>query len=124
MSGARCRTGVADRVEFPGFAPNWASRRADLFVLSSHHEGLCLVVLEAMQAGIPVAAPIIGGLHDYATEETVRVMADVQPRTIADVIVTARIAREGRSRVRANAAIMVEAALWRGCRSTRVSGGE
>ncbi len=78
LQGCRARAvekGVADRIEFPGFAPHWMRRRADLFVLCSRHEGLCLVVLEAMQAGIPVAAPVIGGLHDYANEETVRVLA-------------------------------------------------
>lgn len=101
--------GVADRVEFPGFSPNWSRRRADLFVLSSRHEGLCLVVLEAMQAGIPVAAPIIGGLHDYATDETVRVMPDVEPQTIADTIVAAMEDREGLLTLARNAASMVDA---------------
>jgi glycosyltransferase involved in cell wall biosynthesis len=101
--------GVADRVEFPGFAPNWARRRADLFVLSSRHEGLCLVVLEAMQAGIPVATPVIGGLHDYASDETVRVLPDVEPATIARAIETAMEDREGLLERARNAASMVDA---------------
>ena len=111
---AACRTraqelGVADRIEFPGFAPDWASRRADLFVLSSHHEGLCLVVLEAMQAGIPVAAPVIGGLQDYASDQTVQVISDVQPQTLADSIIVAMEDREALRSRAAAAARMVEA---------------
>jgi glycosyltransferase involved in cell wall biosynthesis len=101
--------GVAERIEFPGFAQDWARRGADLFVLSSRHEGLCLVVLEAMQAGIAVAAPMIGGLRDYATRDNVQVIANVEPQTIANAIAAAMDNRDGlRSRAEA-AARMVDA---------------
>lgn len=50
--------GVADRVVLPGFRrdpyPFYAS--ADLFVLSSDHEGLPTVMIEAMHAGLPVVS--------------------------------------------------------------------
>lgn len=68
------RLGIAERVRFPGFVSDWSRHPADLFVLTSGHEGLCIVVLEAMNAGIPVAAPLIGGLRDYAVPNLVRAM--------------------------------------------------
>jgi glycosyltransferase involved in cell wall biosynthesis len=81
--------GVANHVHFPGFVAGWWMRPADLFVLASKHEGLCLVVLEAMHAGIPVAAPLIGGLRDYDVPGVVHELASVEPPTIARTIATA-----------------------------------
>jgi len=80
------RLGICDRVSFPGFVPDWAQRPADLFVLASRHEGLCIVVLEAMRAGIPVAAQLIGGLRDYADAESIRVLEAADADAIAAAI--------------------------------------
>lgn len=48
--------GLGDRVAMPGYAPDVTAwlRRARLFVLSSRHEGLPAVVLEAMASECPV----------------------------------------------------------------------
>jgi len=50
------RLGVADRVEMPGHVdqPAGAFRAADVFVLSSDYEGLGVVVVEALAAGLPL----------------------------------------------------------------------
>jgi glycosyltransferase involved in cell wall biosynthesis len=50
--------GISDRVFFPGFDPNPYRyfSRASAFVLSSFHEGLAIVVVEALHAGVPVVA--------------------------------------------------------------------
>lgn len=50
--------GIADRVQFPGFAPDirgWLEA-ARVFLLTSHYEGYGAVILEALGAGRPVVA--------------------------------------------------------------------
>ena len=39
-------------------------KESDIFVMSSHYEGMPLSVAEAMAAGLPVVAPQIGGLNE------------------------------------------------------------
>jgi glycosyltransferase involved in cell wall biosynthesis len=50
--------GISDRVSMPGFildpSPYYAA--ADLFVLSSDYEGFASVLVEAMQAGLPIVS--------------------------------------------------------------------
>jgi glycosyltransferase involved in cell wall biosynthesis len=82
------RLGIGPCVHFAGFVQDWPQRPADLFVLASKHEGLCIVALEAMHAGIPVLAPLIGGLRDYADPDIMQVLPSLEPRTIAGAIVT------------------------------------
>ena len=65
LEGAARRAGVEDRFAMPGHTAQWWRTPADLFVLASRHEGLCIAALDAMSAGLPVAAPLVGGLQDY-----------------------------------------------------------
>jgi glycosyltransferase involved in cell wall biosynthesis len=58
--------GVADDLFLPGFVPNPFAyfARARCFVLSSRHEGLANVVLEAMAAGTPIITSRCGGIEE------------------------------------------------------------
>lgn len=64
------RTGVADRVLFPGQVrdiPAWYAA-ADAAVSCSRSEGLPFNIMEAMYAGLPVAASDVKGHQDLVTD--------------------------------------------------------
>jgi L-malate glycosyltransferase len=72
--------GLADRVTFTGYKPRSAIldllQSADCFVLSSIHEGLGIVVQEAMYAGLPVVATNNGGQIDLIKQPHNGILVD------------------------------------------------
>ncbi len=82
LKNTALRAGVSDRVILPGYQPReriWEYLQAcDCFVLSSLHEGLGIVVQEAMCAGLPIVASDNGGqvdlIHDGRNGVLVRPM--------------------------------------------------
>lgn len=84
------RLGLEDRVEFVGrkhgedLIKEYAD--AELFVLPSDREGMALVVLEAMAAGLPVLATAVPG--NIETVEGAGVLVEPTPRALAAAIDT------------------------------------
>ena len=63
--------GVSERLHITGWLEDGRARLAsfDVFVLPSLYEGLPLVVLEAMVAGLPVVASDVGSVRDAVRED-------------------------------------------------------
>jgi glycosyltransferase involved in cell wall biosynthesis len=82
------RLGLDDRVEFAGrkdgddLIKEYAA--AELFVLPSDREGMALVVLEAMAAGLPVLATAVPG--NIETVEGAGVLVEPTPKALAAAI--------------------------------------
>lgn len=64
-------SGVATRVHLPGFAPDPSKAVGlfDVFALSSDSEQFPISVVEAMAAGLPVAAPAVGDVAEMVSAE-------------------------------------------------------
>lgn len=82
---------------------------ADAFVLPSIHEGLGIVLLEAMAAGLPAVATDVAGVDEVVVDgETGRLVPPNAPTALADAMVAAsdpgsrsKLGRAGLERVRA-----------------------
>jgi glycosyltransferase involved in cell wall biosynthesis len=61
---------LLDRVTLHGYRSDWLRQTtdADIFLNLSEVEGFCIVVAEAMLAGLPVIAVDVGGIRDYGRD--------------------------------------------------------
>lgn len=84
-SGLGARVMIEEATNNPvGFLQN-----LDVFVLSSRSEGLPLVLLEAMAAGLPIVATRVGGIPEFLPEDIGWLCAPEDPRALADAMISA-----------------------------------
>jgi glycosyltransferase involved in cell wall biosynthesis/SAM-dependent methyltransferase len=98
--------GLKDRFHLCGFRTDIANFIAalDLFVCSSHWEGLALAIAEAMLLGKPVVSTDAGGNSDIVVPgETGRLVPCRDPVALADAILAALNERETTARLAAGA---------------------
>lgn len=73
--------GISERVHFRGFVAEQEKFRilshADIFALTSLHEGFGLVYLEAMHLGLPVIATSTGGQEDFLEDGRTGALVEV-----------------------------------------------
>jgi glycosyltransferase involved in cell wall biosynthesis len=102
--------GLQERVLFLGHRDDIYDvlRALDVFVLCSDHEGLPIVLLEALYLGIPVVARGVGGVSEVIQDGISGILVDsADPRVLADACVLLleddklrkRLAQAGPSRV-------------------------
>jgi glycosyltransferase involved in cell wall biosynthesis len=88
----RGQLGLESAVLMPGFRPDARAlmRQFDLFVLSSHLEGLCTSLLDAQVLGVPIVATAVGGVPEVVRDGvTGRLARALEPAALADAIVQA-----------------------------------
>ena len=69
------------RMDVPRLMPAF-----DVFALSSASEGLPLVILEAMAAGLPIASTAVGGIPDVVEDGVTGVLSAVDSRAFAAAV--------------------------------------
>jgi glycosyltransferase involved in cell wall biosynthesis len=106
------RLGLATDLHLPGWIGRLRRddlmRRAAVFVLPSHAEGLPVSLLEAMAAGCPVIATDVGGIPDVVTDSVNGLLVPPRDRDalalalhrlLVDRRLAARLGREARNTI-------------------------
>ena len=93
LEGVASASNLSGRVRFAGYVSDEDKFRylaaADLYVLSSYHEGFGLVLQEAMSAGLPIVATSHGGQTDIVEDGVNALLIDSnEPPTIAAAVRT------------------------------------
>jgi glycosyltransferase involved in cell wall biosynthesis len=78
LKALQVELGLEKEVHFPGYVSDLSLLypAADVFVISSHLEGLCTSILDAMSAGVPVVATRTGGIPEIVEHERNGLLAD------------------------------------------------
>lgn len=129
------RLGLGDRVRFIGFASDVTELLAacDAVVLPSLHEGMGVVLLEAMACGRAVVASAVGGVPEVLGEGAAGILvppADEEAlagallRLIADGSLRERLGKAGRERAHAHFSLDAMALATEACYGELAGGGK
>jgi glycosyltransferase involved in cell wall biosynthesis len=105
--------GLAGHVRFLGTRTDTARLMvgSDIFVLPSHQEGLPVALMEAMSAGLPVVATLVGGVPDVVTDGVEGLLVPPgRPDLLAEAL--SRVARDAALRARLAEASLARSALF------------
>ena len=124
---AAAEAAAGGRVEFRGAVPGMAGHWAEvgLLAITSRAEGLPLAALEAMAAGVPVAAFALGGLPELVTDGVDGWLAppDDLPALAAKVAAWAALDGAARDAIGAAARATIAARFGREAGVARLAGG-
>ncbi len=101
---------LQDSVHFLGFQVNVRPLYgiADLFVLPSHSEGSPNVLLEAIDAGVPIIATAVGGIPEIVENEVSALLVDQQNETALASAIRRMLGDEAlRERLRSSARLVL-----------------
>ena len=105
--------GIEDRILWAGFQKNVAPyyAMASVFALPSHSEGSPNVILEAMAAGLPIAATRAGGVPEILEDNVTGLLAPTQnPQALAQALRKLLLSEDLRARLSSAAHRQVESA--------------
>ncbi|MEJ0015012.1 MAG: glycosyltransferase [Acetobacteraceae bacterium] len=115
--------GLASRVEFTGYVADPAPlyRRFDLVALSSDTEQMPLSVIEAMAAGLPVAATDVGDIAAMVAKENLAFVTPPDDAALAEALAAllrdpdlrARVGAANRAKAAAEFALDTMVGAWR-----------
>lgn len=82
------RLGINDRIKWYGAVPNAGSLLPafDALILSSRTEGTPIILLEAMHAGVPIVATLVGGVPDIVNASQAILVPPDEPGMIAQAL--------------------------------------
>lgn len=87
LKGQAAALGVADKVIFPGFRRDIPDilNALDIFIISSHHEGIPMIVLEAMALNLAIVSTAVGGIKEIIEPDISGILTKAgEPRALAD----------------------------------------
>ncbi|MEQ1834375.1 MAG: glycosyltransferase [Candidatus Eisenbacteria bacterium] len=88
----RAELGLESHVHMPGFHAEVRAlmRQFDVFLLSSHLEGLCTSLLDAQVLGVPIVATAVGGVPEVVSDGVSgRLVRALEPAAVASALVRA-----------------------------------